>query len=167
MITPNALAGSQYYKVGNFITFAWNYTSLSVTPSAIDILATCKKNQAMYTLALNQTVRPTGEIVWDTGSYQASETPQLLTEVYTLIIHDAAKDTTAAPQAGYLATFNTFQFAMYSPQIYTPLADGIQCATCSGALSAMERQTLSFLFGMGALTVLSFMWFAGGWGLLY
>ena len=36
------------------------------------------------------------------------------------------------------------------------------CATCSGAMSEMERQTLKFVFGMGAIAVLSFTWFAGG-----
>ena len=41
------------------------------------------------------------------------------------------------------------------------------CATCSGALSDMERQTLKFVFGMCAITVLSFTWFAGGCGVLF
>ena len=38
------------------------------------------------------------------------------------------------------------------------------CATCSGALSNTERQTLKFLFGMGIITIMSFTWFAGGFG---
>jgi hypothetical protein len=29
----------------------------------------------------------------------------------------------------------------------------------------MERQALGFMFGMGAITILSFTWFAGGFGL--
>lgn len=37
-----------------------------------------------------------------------------------------------------------------------------KCATCSGALSDMERQTLKFVLGMCTITVLSFTWFAGG-----
>lgn len=39
-----------------------------------------------------------------------------------------------------------------------------KCATCSGALSDMERQTLKFVLGMCTITVLSFTWFAGGFG---
>ena len=45
--------------------------------------------------------------------------------------------------------------------------DGWTCATCSGALTNMERHTLQFLLGMGMITVLSFTWFAGGTGVLY
>src|SRR5579862_8109686 len=45
MITPSALAAPSYYKIGDFVTFAWNYTSLSVTPSAIDVVASCQRNE--------------------------------------------------------------------------------------------------------------------------
>ena len=40
--------------------------------------------------------------------------------------------------------------------------DSFVCATCSGALSDMERQTLSFMLGMVMVTILSFTWFVGG-----
>jgi len=186
MLTPAPLSGAQYFKVGDWVTFAWNYTSLSVTPSAIDVLASCRANQATYTLALNQTVDKTGRVLWDTGAYQATATVPLLTETYTLVIYDAgaAGGVSATPKAGYLGVFDQFTFGMYSPQAYTPWAGkfacsscGVriwvltasvvdyQCATCSGALTTMERQTLGFLLGMGAITVLSFTWFAGGFGL--
>jgi hypothetical protein len=121
MVTPAAIAAAQYYKIGDFVTFAWNYTSLSVTPSAIDILASCSLNQQTYTIALNQSVQPTGAVTWDTGGYQASATRPLLTSTYTLVIYDASQDTTTIPSAGYLAVQNLFQFGMYSPQPYTPL----------------------------------------------
>ena len=161
------MSGASYYKIGteagkNFVTFAWNYTSLLVTPTAVDILASCSLNQATYTIATNQSIPADGTqaVTWDTGEYQATATLQLLTETYTLIIHDAAKDVSATAQAGYLGTYEQFTFGMYVPQSYTPMADWV-CATCSGAMSSMERQTLSFLFGMVALTVLSFGWFGG------
>lgn len=170
MITPNALAASQYYKIGstagkNYVTFAWNYTSLSVTPSAVDILASCSLNSATYTIAMNQSITAsTQAITWDTGAYQETATLPLLTETYTLIIHDAAKDVSATASAGYLSTYDQYTFGMYVPQAYTPLADWT-CATCSGALSSMERQTMGFMFGMATVTVLSFGWFAGVAGL--
>lgn len=163
MITPNALTTS-YFKINNYITFAWNYTSLSVTPSYIDVLASCSLNQETYTIALNQSVEPTQKIVWDTGAYQASATVPLLTETYTLIIHDAAKDVSATAQAGYLGTYDQFTFGMYSPMAYTPIADYV-CATCNSALSLAERQTIWAIFGMVGLTVLSFGWFTGVAGL--
>ena len=121
MVTPAAIAPSQYYKIGDYVTFAWNYTSLSVTPSGIDILASCSLNQQLYTIALNQSVGPTGAVTWDTGEYQATATVPLLTETYTLVIYDASEDITSVPQAGYLAVQDQFQFGMYSPQPYTPL----------------------------------------------
>lgn len=121
MVTPAAIAAAQYYKIGDFVTFAWNYTSLSVTPSAIDILASCRINSQLYTLALNQSVEPTGAVTWDTNEYQATATIPLLTETYTLVIYDAAKDYTASPSAGYLGAFDQFTFGMYTPQPYIPL----------------------------------------------
>jgi hypothetical protein len=121
MVTPAAIAPSQYYKIGDYVTFAWNYTSLSVTPSGIDILASCSLNQQLYTIAMNQSVGPTGAVTWDTGEYQATATVPLLTETYTLVIYDASQDITSIPQAGYLAVQDQFQFGMYSPQPYTPL----------------------------------------------
>ncbi|KAF2500518.1 hypothetical protein BU16DRAFT_249365 [Lophium mytilinum] len=163
MVTPAAIAGQQYYKVGDWVTFAWNYTSLSVTPTAIDILATCTANQGTYTLAVNQTVHETGEVLWDTGAYQATGTLPLLTETYTLMIYDADSSVSATPKAGYLAVYNQYTFGMYTPQPYESFP-AWHCSTCNAALSRSEQQTLSFLLGMGAITVLSFGWFAGSFG---
>lgn len=120
MITPGVFAGSQFYKVGDFVTFAWNYTSLSQTPSAIDILATCTANQATYTIAVNQSSTETS-VVWDTKNTPSGQAP-FLTEKYTLLIYDAESSVSAAPRAGYLAVFNSFQFGMYTPQPYVPLS---------------------------------------------
>ena len=118
MVTPNALAGSQFYKVGDYVTFAWNYTSLSQTPSALDILASCTANQATYTIAVNQSADQTS-IVWDTKNTPSGQVP-FLTEKYTLLIYDAESSVSAAPRAGYLGVFNSFQFGMYTPQPYVP-----------------------------------------------
>jgi len=120
MITPAVSSGAQYYKIGDWVTFAWNYTSLSATPSAIDVFASCAANQALYTLALNQSVSETGSVLWDTGDYQASATVPLLTNTYTLIIFPADSSISAVPKAGYLAVQKTYTFGMYTPQPYTP-----------------------------------------------
>jgi len=102
-------------------------------------------------------------VVWDTSLDEGGEMP-LLTDTYTLVIHDAAQAVTAIGQPGKLGTFSGFTFGMYLPQAYTPLANSFVCATCSGALSDMERQTLSFMLGMVMVTILSFTWFVGGLG---
>jgi len=119
MITPAVFAGVQYYKVGDWVTLAWNYTSISIYPNHIDILATCTKNQATYTLAVNQSVEATGNtVMWDTGAYQATGTVQLLTEMYTLMVYDSESSVSAAPRPGYLGLANQFSFGMYTPQPY-------------------------------------------------
>ncbi|KAI9853136.1 MAG: hypothetical protein M1824_001527 [Vezdaea acicularis] len=161
MVTPAATSGSQYYKVGDQITFGWNFTSLSATPSAVDVFATCTSQAYTYTLASNQSIGSTA-VTWDTGAVPTDH--PLLTDTYTLIIFDAASGVSATAQAGYLAVFDSFSFGMYTPQPYTPLNDFI-CATCSAGLSQTERQALGFMLGMAAVTVLSFSWFVGGLGL--
>lgn len=163
MITPNALS-TTYYKIEDYVTFVWNYTSLSATPSRIDVLASCATNNQMYTISANVSVESTQSIIWDTGAFQSSATVPLLTETYTLIIHDAAKDISAAPQAGYLGVVNQFTFGMYTPQPYTPLNE-FKCVTCNSAMTLVEKQTLLALVGMASLTVVSFGWFTGLAGL--
>jgi len=168
MMTPAAISGEQYFKIGDFITFGWNYTSLEATPTAVNILASCSANSELFTIQMNQTVaNNTGAVTWDTGSYQATAVGNpLLTETYTLVIYDAASSISATAQAGYLAVFDSYTFGMYSPQAYTPLND-YQCVTCSGALSDMERRALGMVLGMCCLTVLSFTWFVGGTGVIW
>ncbi|KAL8947145.1 MAG: hypothetical protein Q9222_006539 [Ikaeria aurantiellina] len=156
MITPSALAQTSYYKVGDDVTFAWNYTSLSVKPSKIDVYVSCQANSATYTISNNATFEPTGKVVWDTKP-EASGTAPLLTETYTLVIHDASKDITAIPVAGHLGAYNQFQFGMYTPQPYTPLSEGWRCATCSGAMSSVDMQALKFMLGMCMITPISNM----------
>lgn len=122
MITPSAIAGPQYYKIGDYVTFAWNYTSLVVTPSYIDVMASCSINSQVYTIATNQTVdATTGAVIWDTRNYQATATVPLLTETYKLVVKDAQQDISATPKAGYLGVSDQYTFGMYMPQPYTPL----------------------------------------------
>jgi len=148
------------------VTFGWNYTSLSSTPTALDIFATCTANQNLYTLAVNSSVGVSGAVTWDTNGYEATATIPLLTETYTLIIYDADSSISAPAEAGYLAPFTSYTFGMYVPQSYTPVNEFL-CATCSGAISDMERKALGFMFGMSLITVLSFTWFVGGLGIIW
>lgn len=118
MVTPNALAGDQYYKVGDWVTFAWNYTSVSVMPTAIDVLASCTANQATYTIAVNMSATQT-QVLWDTKNTPDGQAP-FLTEKYTLIIYDSELSATAPARAGYLGAYSGFTFGMYTPQPYVP-----------------------------------------------
>lgn len=181
MVTPNALAGDQFYKVGDYVTFAWNYTSLSVTPAHIDVLASCSANQATYTIAVNVSAEQT-QVIWDTKNTPSGQ-PPFLTEKYTLLIYDAESSVTAAPRPGYLGVFNQFSFGMYTPQPYvdwerksmiylklskyTDNSADFQCANCvkNGALSNSEKMTLKVLLFTSGTTIASLLYFAHNFGL--
>lgn len=163
MITPAAIDGSQYFRVGQYVTFAWNYTSLSNTPSAIDVLASCSLNSATYTIAANMSVEATQTLVWDTGASETISNP-FPVATYTLIIHDSSQDIDTVPSAGDLGSYDQYQFGMYTGQPYTPLNE-FRCATCSGAMSLHEKQAMGVLLATSVITVLSFTWFANGFGL--
>lgn len=168
MMTPAIASGEQYFKIGDYVTFGWNYTSLEATPTAVNVMATCTANTQLYTIAMNVTItNSTNAVTWDTGSYQATAVQDpLLTETYTLIIYDAASSISATAQAGYLAVYDSYTFGMYTPQPYTPLAEW-QCVTCSAALSDNQRRALGMMLGMSVLTVLSFTWFVSGTGVIW
>lgn len=179
MLTPSALAQTTYYKIGDHVTFAWNYTSLSISPSKIDAVVSCSTNSATYTLLNNASFEKTGSVVWDTLP-DVTGTAPLLTETYTLIVYDAAEAATAVAGPGRLGVSNPFRFGMYLPQTYTPLTGKLlaqsriipanlltaiiawKCSVCNAAFSDTERQVMKFVFGMCIATVLSFTWFVSG-----
>jgi hypothetical protein len=180
MVTPDALAGSQFYKVGDWVTFAWNYTSVSVMPTAIDVLASCTANQATYTIAVNMSAKQT-EVLWDTANTPDGQAP-FLTENYKLMIYDSDLSATAAPRAGYLGAFSAFTFGMYTPQPRVDLkgmqslnsalsaypltsVPDYECATCNGALSHFEKMTLMTMFLTTGTTVGSLLYFTYQFGL--
>jgi len=149
-------------KIGDNVTFKWNYTSLVVTPSAIDVVAYCSRNNQYYTILANETFSPQANVTWDTGDFQTATVP-LLTESYTLMVYDTDQGPSGAAAAGRLGSSSQYTFGMYIPQEYTPLNE-FTCATCNGAMSTTNRQALVFLFGMVTVTILSFTWFASGFG---
>ncbi|KAH0280770.1 hypothetical protein KCU91_g792, partial [Aureobasidium melanogenum] len=172
MITPNIYSSSSYYKVGDYVTFAWNMTSLSVTPTALDILASCAANQNLYTLAVNQTVNgSTGAVTWDTGNYQATATIPLLTETYTLIIMDAAMPAISATAAyGGLPVYSGHRFGMYTPQPYSNTSGNdteiYTCVTCKSAASSLESQSLAFIFSIVFITIATYTTLLSGFNVI-
>lgn len=167
MATPAPTDGEQLFKIGDFVTFAWNYTSLLASPTAVKVYATCKANNQLYTLAENVTISNDQKVIWDTKSYQAAnQGAPLMTEKYNLIILDVDASVTDNARPGYLAPYNQLTFGMYTPQPYVPLSEFV-CATCSGALGDVEKRALGMVLGTAALTVLSFTWFVGGTGIIF
>ncbi|KAB8079611.1 hypothetical protein BDV29DRAFT_164049 [Aspergillus leporis] len=163
MLTPSAGA-TTYYKIGDLVTFEWKYTSLSVTPSAVNVVASCSKNSETYTISGNMSVSETSKVVWDTKKYQSNATVPLLTATYTLYVYDTNATLGDTASAGHLGSQIGYNFGMYTPQSYTGLNGGYICATCNSALSSTERNAIKFAVGMAAITVASFTWFVSGTG---
>ena len=162
MTNPPVTAGSQLYKIDDFVTWGWNYTNLLGSPTAVDVLVSCSTASATWTLTQNMTFETQATYTWDTKKFQADNIKnQLPVAVYTLLIYDADSSFTQAADPGYLSPFSGFTFGLYTPQPYTPLGDWT-CSTCSGAMSEMERRGLGAAVAMCVVTVFSFTWFVTG-----
>lgn len=120
-MTNPASTTTTYYKIGNNVTFGWNFTSVEVTPTAIDVIASCSSNAATYTLAKNVTYANATSVIWETDQYGSNAQSPLLTAHYTLIIYEAGTSPTDVASAGYLGPAS-YTFGMYIPQPYTSLA---------------------------------------------
>lgn len=162
LMTPEATT-STYIKLGDQATFVWNYTSLSVTPSALNIEAYCSQNRHYYTIAANQSATETS-VVWDTSQYSDNNTDDtpLINSNYQLYIYDAEQDMNAVASAGYLASFNRYQFGIYSPQPYVPM-DEFKCNGCQGkaksAAPGTDMLVVKMLMAFCLVIVASFMHF--------
>uniref|UniRef100_A0A060TCF7 ARAD1D41690p n=1 Tax=Blastobotrys adeninivorans TaxID=409370 RepID=A0A060TCF7_BLAAD len=149
MLTP-ASTESTYIKIGDYATFKWNYTSLSVTPSYVNILAVCTSNSQTITIATKHPAKET-EILWDTSLADKNSSLQLLTSTYTLEIYDPSGNKTASSvaSAGYLGPF-TYTFGMYRPQSYTPWGGD---SSYMNIASLVDVTSLKWVLTMGLIFV--------------
>lgn len=152
------------YKIKDYVTLGWNYTSLQGTPTAIDVLVSCSSASATWTLTQNMTFATSVNYVWDTKKQADNPNSPLLTEMYTLIVKDSDSAITAAPEPGYLGVYSGFKFGLYTAQPYTPYPEWT-CPGCSDASSLFSHQALGLAVTMSAVTFLSFTWFVAGLGL--
>ncbi|GAA6004689.1 hypothetical protein JCM11491_002196 [Sporobolomyces phaffii] len=133
-LTPAQTAAASYYKIasGNPITFGWNYTSLYVTPSSLTFEARCTANGFTYpitTIAAAET-----SLVWDPWQYaQSANALPFAQASYTLRVYDERGPDATAEAGRFNGNNAIINFALYSPQAYTPLAAGWTCAGCSFA----------------------------------
>ncbi|KAF6753460.1 hypothetical protein DFP72DRAFT_901749 [Ephemerocybe angulata] len=139
MITQPPQSATSYYKIapGNLITFGWNASYIIVRPTSLTVSAFCN-NGNHYPVGPDPSGRIPGdatEVVWDPYAYQTAHSSlPLPQDVCTLAICDE-RDYTASRRAGYLSPNTQLQFAMYTPQPYTPLASGWTCAICNSGMS--------------------------------
>jgi hypothetical protein len=166
MITPAPTDGYQLYKIGEYVTWVWNYTNVQATPTGIDLYVRCSKVPQPWTLTQNMSFAEQGSYTWDTKKFQTENVRNpLLTEQYTLVIANAEGGISATPEAGYFGTWSGFTFGMYEPQPYHDTGDGWQCASCSGAMSSLiDRRAFGVAIATSLVTVLSFTWFVVGFG---
>ncbi|KAI0802620.1 hypothetical protein GGR55DRAFT_419567 [Xylaria sp. FL0064] len=164
-IDPPITAAETLYRIDNTdpITWKWNYTSLQGKPSAIDVLISCSKATATWTLTQNMTFAPTATFTWDSNKFQEKQVgSQLPVEQYTLLIYDSDGSFTDTPEPGYLAPYAGFQFGLYTAKPYQNLSQW-KCVTCSAAAGGpLDRQAFSFAITMTVFTVLSFTWYVTG-----
>ena len=77
MKTPSIMDPMSFYPIGGQpITWEYNYTSLVVTPTAVNIEAFCSRTQHYYTIAGNYSLSKT-TVVWDTEEYMQTGQPPL------------------------------------------------------------------------------------------
>ncbi|KAL7814913.1 hypothetical protein V8C44DRAFT_324826 [Trichoderma aethiopicum] len=162
MQTPGVFDRSAaLYKIGDYITWGWNYTHVLGTPTAIDVLISCSTASETWTLTSNMTWKTSVAYTWDSSVQETSVESPLPVAMYTLIIKDSDASISDVPDAGYLGTFSSFTFGLYTPQPYTPFPEW-RCDACNAALSKFDHQVLGFAITMGLVTVLSFTWFVSG-----
>ncbi|KAG1886187.1 hypothetical protein F4604DRAFT_1725083 [Suillus subluteus] len=140
-ITMPPIQSNSYYKIApsEYVTFGWNFSSLVVTPTALTVAAV-GANGNTYPVGPTDGVIPgtAQSVVWYPYGYQtANPSLPLAQESYTLHIW-AQGGPSAFPSPGYLEPNSELEFAMYTPQAYTPLTSGWQCAGCSGALPQLK-----------------------------
>ncbi|KAG8420389.1 hypothetical protein J3459_011119 [Metarhizium acridum] len=166
MQTPNTnLQPSGLYKISDYVTWSWNYTSLLGTPTAIDVIVSCSAASETWTLTGNMSFSTAVSYVWDTKKQANDIQSPLGVQQYTLIVKDSDASITQAPEAGYLGAFTSYTFGMYTGQPYTPYADWTCPGTCSAASSAFDRQAVGLAIITSIVTFLSFTWFVAGLGL--
>ncbi|KAH7131387.1 hypothetical protein B0J13DRAFT_610549 [Dactylonectria estremocensis] len=152
------------YKIGDYITFGWNYTSLQGTPSAVDVLVSCSTASETWTLTTNMTFTTKAEFVWDTEAEATNVESPLLVQLYTLIIKDSDTSITDSADSGYLAVYSGLQFGLYTGRPYTPLSDW-ECVGCNAAPPSIDRHAVGFAVTVSVITIVSFTWFVTGLGL--
>ncbi|KAJ3472098.1 hypothetical protein NLG97_g11289 [Lecanicillium saksenae] len=156
----NTALGTALYRISDYVTFSWNYTSLLGTPTAVDVLASCSAAHATWTLTANMSFATSVNYVWDT-SVQANDAKKpLLTEQYSLIIKDSDISFDDRPEPGYLGTNPALTFGLYAGKPYQNLSEW-KCPGChsSAASPAIDGQALKLAATLSVATVLGFTWF--------
>jgi hypothetical protein len=164
-ITQPPQTATSFFKIaqGQYITFAWNFTSLLSTPTHLTVSAVCE-NGNTYPVGPTDGVIPgtATSVVWDPFAYDQSHPNTPLAQAsYTLKIwDDRGLDSPRAP--GLFQPNSALKFALYTPQPYTPIASGWQCGGCvSGSISSYTTHP-----AFAGVMIMFITMFLSGWNLL-
>ncbi|KAF9875640.1 hypothetical protein CkaCkLH20_07021 [Colletotrichum karsti] len=164
MIEPARTAAAiNLYKIGDYVTWKWNYTNVQSNPTAVDVLISCSSRTQAWTLTQNMSFVEPATYTWDTSVQATDPSAPLGNDEYTLIIYDAESQVTATAAAGFLGSSNALKFGMYKPQEYQPLNEW-NCATCESAATALNAKPVDLAVAMSMLTIAGFTWFVAGLG---
>lgn len=164
-MTPATTAmATPLFKISDYVTFGWNYTSLQGTPTAIDVLVSCSDTAETYTLSANMTFATDVKFVWDTKDQANDAQAPLGNNLYTLIIKDSEAGITEMAEPGYLGAYSGLKFGLYAGRPYTPLPDW-ECTGCNAGVPAIDRHAVGTAITVSALTLATFTWFVIGFGL--
>ena len=127
-VTQPPQQSTSYYEIAQNepITFAWNFSYIIATPTHLTLSAVCENGNTYPVGPTNGIIAGTAtSVVWDTYAYQTSN-PQLpLAQAkYNLKIW-GDQGPNAQPAPGFLTPNSAVQFALYTPQGYTPIASGM------------------------------------------
>ncbi|KAJ6590681.1 hypothetical protein DFH09DRAFT_1307217 [Mycena vulgaris] len=152
-ITQPPQTATSFYKIAQnqIITFGWNLTSVIIYPTSLTLSAVCA-NGNTYPVGADPDGKVPGtatDVKWDVYSYQQAHVNTPLAQgTCTLHMWDD-RGSTATARAGYMSPNTALAFALYTPQAYTPIANGWTCTGCNGALSiappALAGMLLTFL----------------------
>jgi hypothetical protein len=123
-ITQPPQTATSYYKIaeGETVSFGWNFSYVLATPTSLTLSAICDNGNTYPVGPSDGKIPGTATSVgWDLWSYQQAfpNTP-LAQQLCTLHIWgDQGPGAQRSP--GVLQENSQLQFALYSPQLYTPL----------------------------------------------
>ena len=132
--TQPATSSSAFYKIASNEpnTFGWNFTGLYVTPTHLTVSAVCSQNGQTYPVGPTDGViaGSATEVTWDLWSYQnAHSNVPLVVGTYMLHIWDD-RGPGAQREPGLFQENSALEFALYTPQPYTPLESTyLHCST--------------------------------------
>ncbi|KAI0088806.1 hypothetical protein BDY19DRAFT_890596 [Irpex rosettiformis] len=164
-ITQPPQTATSYYKIasGEVITFAWNTSYVLVQPTSLTLSAICDNGNTYPVGPTNGHILGTASsVTWDLWSYQQNnpQTP-LAQQMCTLHIWgDQGPGVQRSP--GVISENNQLQFAMYSPQAYTPLINWT-CPQCNTNASLSDYATHPASLSLLVTIVVMFL---SGWHLL-